>query len=195
MDTRQSEVTRLLATLRSNDRGALDQVFDILYAELREIAVRQRRRWKGNYTLDTSALVHEAYVRLVGQDEVDVEGRAHFYALAARAMRHILCDYARERSAAKRGGNLQRVTVREIAGIAAGGVQFGERDAEVLVALDEALQRLEEQDPRRARVVEARFFGGLSVEETAQALNISPRTVKRDWAVAQAWLHREVGGQ
>ena len=194
MEAKRPEVTRLLATLRSNDKRALNQVFDILYVELSEIAARQRRRWKGNYTLDTSALVHEAYVRLVGQDQIDVDGRAHFYALAARAMRHILCDYARERGAAKRGGALERVTVRQLAGFAAGEARFGERDAEVLVALDEALQRLEEQDPRRARVVEARFFGGLTVEETARALDLSPRTVKRDWAVAQAWLHREIGG-
>ena len=193
METKRPEVTRLLADLRSNDRGALDRVFEILYVELSEIAARQRQRWRGDYTLDTGALVGEAYVRLVGQDEIDVDGREHFYALAARAMRHILCDYARERAAAKRGGNLERVTVRELGGLGAGEVQFGERDAEVLVALDEALQRLEETDPRRARVVEARFFGDLTVEETARALDVSPRTVKRDWAVAQAWLHREIG--
>lgn len=187
-------MTELLARLGDDNRQALDDVFDLVYVELREIAARQRRRWKGNYTLDTSALVHEAYVRLVDQDRIDVEGRGHFYALAARAMRHILCDYARERGAAKRGGKLERVTIREVAGLADGSVDLGHGEAEVLVALDEALRRLEEQYPRRARVVEARFFGGLSVDETAQALGISPRTVKRDWAIAQAWLHRDLGG-
>lgn len=197
MEPKGETVTRLLASLGAegdagSDRRILDRVFEILYAELRQIAGRQRRRWKGNDTLDTSALVHEAWVRLVGQDGIDVDGRAHFHALAARAMRHILCDYARERGAAKRGGRLARATGRELAGLADGQIAFEDRDAEVLVALDEALHRLESEDPRRARVVEARFFGSLSVEETAAALGVSARTVKRDWAVAQAWLHREL---
>lgn len=199
MEPKADTVIRLLESLGAggdagSDRRVLDRVFEILYAELREIAGRQRRRWKGDYTLDTSALVHEAWVRLVGQERIDVEGRAHFHALAARAMRHILCDYARERGAAKRGGRLERVTIRELAGLADGEIAFRDRDAEVLVALDEALHRLENEDPRRARVVEARFFGSLSVEETAAALGVSSRTVKRDWAVAQAWLHRELDG-
>lgn len=187
-------MTRLFDTLREGDRGALDRLFEILYAELCEIAARQRRRWRGNYTLDTRALVHEAYVRLVGQERLDVEGRAHFQALAARAMRHILCDYARERAAGKRGGGLERVTVHELEDLGSSEVAFSDRDAEVLVALDEALRQLEDEAPRRSRVVEARFFGDLTVEETAAALGVSPRTVKRDWAIAQAWLHREIGG-
>ena len=194
MESKRRTVTRLLTSLRAGDRKALDEVFEMLYAELAEVAARQRRRWKGNHTLDTRALVHEAYVRLVGQDGLDVEGRAHLYALAGTAMRHILCDYARDRQALKRGGGLERVTVSELVGLAGNEFTLGDGEAEALVALDEALQRLESVDARRARVVEARFFGGLSVEEAAEALDISPRTVKRDWAVAQAWLHREIGG-
>lgn len=187
----QDTVARLVEKLRGGDRSALDELFRLLYDELKEIAGRQRRRWHGNYTLDTTALLHEAYLKLVGRSSLDVEGRAHFRALSARAMRHILCDYARDRGAKKRGGALERLTPEEL-DVPAGKVEFTERESERLVALDEALHRLEAVDPRQSGVVECRFFGGLTVEETAMALGISPRTVKRDWAVAQAWLHREM---
>jgi len=187
----QNSVTRLLEQLRSGDRSALDELFDLVYDELKEIAGRQRRRWHGNYTLDTTALLHDAYVRLVGRSSLDVESRAHFRALSARAMRHILCDYARDRAAKKRGGGLERITLDELEP-PRGQVQFTERESELLVALDEALNRLESVDPRQSGVVECRFFGGLTIDETATALGISPRTVKRDWAVAQAWLRREM---
>lgn len=187
----QNTVTRLLAELRGGDRSALDELFGLLYEELKEIAGRQRRRWHGNYTLDTTALLHEAYVKLVGRSSLDVESRAHFRALSARAMRHILCDYARDRGAKKRGGPFERLTLDEL-DVPGGKVEFTERESETLVALDEALNRLEAVDSRQSRVVECRFFGGLTVKETAAALGISPRTVKRDWAVAQAWLHREL---
>lgn len=191
MDQTRITVARLLDDLKGGDPAALDELFTLLYAEMREIARRQRARWQGNYTLNTTALVHEAYLKLVDQDRVDVESRAHFHALAARAIRHILCSYARDRGARKRGGGLERLTLDELKlpVEGTGGTDEQWRD---LAALDAALQRLEQVDPRQSRVVECRFFGGLTVEETAIAVDVSPRTVKRDWAMAQAWLHREL---
>jgi RNA polymerase sigma factor (TIGR02999 family) len=189
-DPTQTTVERLLDEIRGGDGAALEELFALLYEELHGLARRQRRRWRGEYTLNTTALVHEAYVKLAGQDRLGVENRAHFSALAARAMRHILCNYARERRTQKRGGGLRLLSL-EHARLAP------ERDlaepSDALVALDDALRRLEQVDPRRARVVECRFFGGLTIEETAAAIGASPRTIKRDWAVAQAWLHRELG--
>jgi len=187
----QETVARLLDGARKGERGAVDELFAILYDELKELARRQRGRWRGDYTLDTTALVHEGYLKLVGQAQVSVESRAHFHALAARAMRHILCDYARERGAQKRGGGLGRLPLDELKGSSV-PVVFSAGDLDTLVALDDALRRLEQLDPRQSEVVECRFFGGLTIEETATAIRVSPRTVKRDWAVAQAWLHREM---
>lgn len=189
---KQETVARLIEELRRGERHAVDQLFAILYDELKELAGRQRRRWQGNYTLNTTALVHEAYVKLVGQSRVEVEGRAHFHALAARAMRHILCDYARDQTTQKRGGHLERLPLEEL-NLLPDQPAFTAAHLHLLVELDAALTRLEEIDPRPAKVVDCRFFGGLTIEETATALEISPRTVKRDWAMAQAWLHREVG--
>lgn len=192
MSTTESAVLRLLDRIRDGDREALDQVFGILYDELRDLARRQRRRWDGVATLNTTALIHEAWVKLAGHDGPDLESRAHFRSLAARAMRHILCDYARFRAAHRRGGRADHLTFEDQW---AGHLDGPARDEpEVLVALDEALRRLERLEPRQAEIVACRFFGGLSVEETAAALDVSPRTVKRDWAFAQAWLHRELSG-
>jgi RNA polymerase sigma factor (TIGR02999 family) len=188
----QQTVTRLLGELGSGAQGAVDQLFAILYDELKDLAGRQRARWRGNHTLNTTALVHEAYVRLVGQSRIEVEGRAHFRALAARAMRHILCDYARDAAAQKRGGHLEKLPFDELLALP-DEAGFSQAQSHTLLALDDALQRLEHIDPRQSRVVECRFFGGLTIDETATALDISPRTVKRDWAMAQAWLHREMG--
>lgn len=190
----QTEVTRLLGEVQDGDRAALDRLFTLVYDELQVLARRQRKRWQGNYTLDTSALVHEAYVKLVDQSRIDVESRAHFHAFAARAMRHILCNYARERSAKKRGGAVERVSLDEMR-LPMQGAAFTIEQSEILAALDDALERLEKVDPRQSKVVECRFFGGMTIVETAAALEISPRTVKRDWAVAQAWLHREIEGR
>ena len=191
MNETQNTVALLLERLRGGDREAVDQLVAMLYDELKELAARQRRRWRGNYTLNTTALVHEAYVKLLGQSRIEVESRAHFHALAARAMRHILCDYARERSARKRGGDVERLPLDEL-GALPDPAALSERQSDTLVALDEALGRLEAIDPRQSKVVECRFFGGLTIEETATAVGVSPRTVKRDWAMAQAWLHREM---
>jgi RNA polymerase sigma factor (TIGR02999 family) len=187
----QETVARLLEGLATGDRDALDELFELVYGELKELAHRQRRRWQGNDTLDTTALVHEAYVKLVGQARIGVGSGAHFRALAAQAMRHILCDYARDRGAQKRGGGLERLPLHEFdAAVDPVGSSLDRWGT--LVELDDALRGLAEVDPRAARVVECRFFGGLSVEDTATAMDISPRTVKRDWAFAQAWLHREL---
>jgi RNA polymerase sigma factor (TIGR02999 family) len=175
--------------LRGGREAAVDELFELLYEELREVAHRQRQRWRGDNTLDTTGLVHEAYLKLMGGSAADVESRAHFLALASRAMRHILCNYARDRRALKRGGASRPLTLDE-AVAATARARAGSEAPETLLALDAALKRLEAADPRRSRVVECRFFGGLTVEETATALGVSPRTVKRDWAVAQAWLHR-----
>ncbi len=188
MNGTQETVRRLLRELRAGDSDALDRLLPLVYRELKDLARRQRRRWQGDYTLNTTALLHEAYMKLVGQERVEVESRAHFRALAARAMRHILCDYARERRANKRGGDLRRLPIEALTAPPAAALT--EERSLALLSLDKALERLEARDPRQARVVECRFFGGLTVEETAGALGVSPRTVKRDWAVAQAWLHR-----
>ena len=190
-DRADSVVARLLGDLAGGDRDAVDELFAILYDELRGLAGRQRARWRGNHTLNTTALVHEAYVRLIGQSRIEVEGRAHFRALAARAMRHILCDYARDAGAQKRGGHLEKLPFEELLALPA-STAFTSAQSQNLIALDEALARLEAIDPRQSRVVECRFFGDLTVEETATALGISPRTVKRDWAKAQEWLRAEL---
>lgn len=189
----RTRVTQLLARLAGGEAAAVDELFALLYDELRLIAHRQRGRWRGDHTLQTTALVHEAFLKLVGQEQIDAESRAHFLALAARAMRHILCNYAREQAAHKRGGDRVRLTLDEAGGDAAPDGATSET-SEPLLTLDEALAKLERIDPRQSRVVECRFFGSLTIEETARALSISPRTVKRDWSMAQAWLHREISG-
>jgi RNA polymerase sigma factor (TIGR02999 family) len=179
--------------VRGGARAALDELYALVYEELHVLARRQRRRWQGNDTINTTALVHEAYVKLVGQRRIDVQSRAHFLALASTAMRHILCNHARAVNARKRGGGLEPLA------LASNDLPFSstaaEEESDTLVALDEALRQLEHIHPRQSRVVECRFFGGLTVDETAAALGIAPRTVKRDWQVAQAWLYREIEGR
>ena len=184
MDT-PDHVASLLEAAREGDAAALDQVFSIVYGELHQMAHSQRRRWEGDYTLDTSALVHEAYLKLVDQTGAQWNNRGHFMAVAAKAMRHILVNYAERRRAAKRGGDMQRVSLDD-------SNPVSEEVAEEVLALHEALERLSGISERQAQVVEARFFAGLPIEETAAALDISPATVKRDWRLASAWLHREM---
>jgi RNA polymerase sigma factor (TIGR02999 family) len=179
------EVTELLAQLGSRGPAALDRLMSILYDELRRIARRQLRGERSDHTLETTALVHEAYVKLVGLDRVNWQNRAHFLAVASRAMRRVLVDYAVTRRARKRGGDLRKMSLE--------GVDPGHaHPVESLVALDTALQRLEQIDARLSRVVECRYFGGMSVEEAAEALQVSPATIKRDWSIARAWLNREL---
>lgn len=181
------EVTRLLAELGRGATGALDRLVPILYNELRQIARRHMRGERLDHTLDTTALVHEAYVKLVGLDRMHWQNRAHFLAVAAQAMRRVLVDYAVGRRAQKRGGARQRVLLEDVP-------PDREQPIETLLALDAALRRLEAVDDRLTRVVECRYFGGMSVEETAQALQVSAATIKRNWSVARAWLNRELRG-
>jgi RNA polymerase sigma factor (TIGR02999 family) len=175
----------------ADNRAALDAVFSDLYPELSELAHRQRLRWDGNHTLSTTVLVHEAYLKLAEQKRIRVEDRPQFIALAARAMRHILINYARDRRALKRGGDESDRSFAAEA-FARTGMTLTEEQAEDLIALHDALEALAQVEPRQSDVVECRFFGGMSVEETAGVLGISARTVKRDWAVAQAWLQRHM---
>jgi len=184
---RRGEVTQLLAELGQGATGVTDRLVHILYDELRQIARRHMRGERLDHTLETTALVHEAYVKLVGLDRMHWQNRAHFLAVAAQAMRRVLVDYAVGRRTQKRGGSRQRVPLEEVS-------PTSEQPLEVLLALDAALRRLEAVDGRLTRVVECRYFGGMSVEETAQALNVSVATIKRDWSVARAWLNRELRG-
>lgn len=188
---RSAEITVFLKAWRDGDDAALDRLTPVVYNELRRLARRYMRRERLGNTLQTTALVNEAFLRLVDVHNVDWRDRAHFFAVSAQIMRRILVDSARARGSEKRGGHAQRVdhsqefNLDEIAATPHG------RDRQ-LVAIDDALQELAKMDPRKARVIELRFFGGLSVDETAEVLKISPQSVMRDWKLAKAWLLREV---
>ncbi len=180
------QVTRLLADWNKGDLAAREALLPLVYAELRRLAASYLRRERPDHTLQPTALVHEAYLRLVEERRVDWKSRSHFFSVAAKLMRRILVDHARARAATKRGGGaLSKVSLTDAV------VMTKERPAELL-ALDEGLTRLASVDPQQGQVVELRVFAGLSVEETSQALGISQATVKRDWAVAKAWLSREI---
>lgn len=187
-------VTRLLREARAGDGAALDRALPLVYDELRRIAGRLRGRGRAAETLNTTALVHEAYVKLAGGGPRDFCDRAHFLAVAATAMRQILIDHARARGAAKRGRGAQPIDLDELEDVLAGDIGFTNTKADALLALDRALDRLAEHSERQMRIVECRFFAGLSIPETGEALAISPATVKRGWAMAQAWLYRELAG-
>ncbi len=178
-------VTQLLLSWRDGNKSALDELLPLVYAELRRLADSQLRNERPGHTLQSTALVHEAYLRLVGQKDAQWQNRAHFFAVAARVIRRILVDHARARSAAKRGLGVAKLSLDE-------ALLVEDKREWELVALDDALNRLAELDEQQSRVVELRFFTGLSVVETAEALGISAATVKRDWATARAWLMREV---
>ncbi|MGH7553797.1 MAG: sigma-70 family RNA polymerase sigma factor [Longimicrobiales bacterium] len=186
----QETITGLLHAVQRGDRAALETLFPLVYEELRVLASAQRRRWHGDLTLNATALVHEAYIKLVAQNGIGAHNRGHFFAVAAKAMRHILCNYARDRQRLKRGGGVQHVTIEEALDVVP--AVAWEEQAEELEALDDALQQLEQISERQSRIVECRFFGGMSIEETAGALELSPATVKRDWTMARAWLYREI---
>lgn len=189
--TSESEVTELLCAIGKGDREALNLLLPLVYDELTLLAHRQRQAWHGDLTLNTTALVHEAYLKLVDQRRLPTESRSHFFSVAARAMRHILCNYARDRRRKKRGGDQQPVAV-EAADAPGARLELTDDQSEMLAELDAALERLESIAERQARVVECRFFGGMSVEDTAAALGVSARSVKRDWSFARAWLKREM---
>jgi len=178
-------VTQLLVRFQAGDSGALDRLLPLVYDELQRLARRHIRKERRNHTLQSTALVHEAYLRLVGQDASAWQTRTQFFAVAANLMRQILVDHARRQKTAKRGGGAYRVTLDE------GLERLPQADLD-LVALDEALNTLAKIDPAKARLVELRFFGGLTIEESAEVLGLSLATVKRHWSLARAWLYREI---
>jgi len=185
--TSPDQVTDLLVAWSEGDKAAYDKLVPLVYDELHRLAHRYMSGERPGHTLQTTALVDEAYLRLVNQ-KVHWQNRSHFFAIAAEVMRRILVDYARQRRFAKRGGAAQRVELDEAV------LMARERSTE-MIALDDALKRLAKFDERKSRVVELRFFGGLSVEETADVLKISVNTIKRDWSTARAWLYKEVNSQ
>jgi RNA polymerase sigma factor (TIGR02999 family) len=187
-------VTGILLRMEAGDRDAVDDLFRAVYDELHLMARRQRRRWSGDPTMNTTALVHEAYVKLVNAERLAAGTRAHFMAIAARAMRQILMNYAKARRTQKRGGRALPLSLEALAEARVPGPTLSPEQADTLLELEDALQRLEALSKRQSRVVECRFFGGMSVPETAAALGTSPATVKRDWALAQAWLFRALRG-
>jgi RNA polymerase sigma factor (TIGR02999 family) len=179
------KVTELLLELSGGNRAVVDELIPFLYSELKRMAAAQLRAERPGHTLQATALVHEAYLKLVDQRQVNWQNRAHFFGVAAQVMRRILLDYAKGRAREKRGGDVQKTSLDE-------ALLVSHDRAYELVEIDQALGRLEALDRRQAQVVEMRFFGGLSVEETAEALGVSEPTVKREWAMARAWLHREL---
>lgn len=183
-----TEATRILDAINKGDSRAADLLLPLVYDELKEIAARRMRQERFDHTLQPTALVHEAYLRLVDQSRFDWKGRAHFLGVAANTIRLILVDHARRANADKRGGDRQRTTLHD--DLAA---EEGRRDVDLL-ALEDALQKLSSLHPRQAKVVELRYFGGLSLEETAHVLDVAQSTVAADWVVAKAWLARELAG-
>ena len=185
MNPSPNDVTQLLVAWKNGDEGARDELMSVVYQELHRLAHHYMKRESAGNTLQTSALVNEAFLKLANQRDVDWRNRAHFFGIAAQMMRRILVDYARSRRYAKRGGGMRPISLEE------GIIVSQERSAE-LVALDEGLERLAEMDPRKSQIVELRFFGGLSIEETAEVLEVSAGTVMRDWTLAKAWLRRDM---
>lgn len=185
MDSSPGDVTELLIELRAGNRDAEAKLIPLVYDELRRLAAHYMRQERPNHTLQPTALVNEAYLRLTAQPQIKWEDRAHFFGVAARLMRRVLMEYARAHGAQKRGALVHKFSLDE-------ANDFSPERSRELIALDDALKGLEQVSPRQSRVVELRFFGGLSIEETAKVLGTSPRTVKRDWNVARAWLHGEL---
>jgi RNA polymerase sigma-70 factor, ECF subfamily len=179
------EVTMLLSALTNGEDGAAAKLIPVVYDELRRLAGSYMRRERVDHTLQATALVNEAYLKLIEQRAVNWQSRAHFFGVAAQLMRRILIDHARGHTREKRGGEQKKVSLDEV-------ILFSEQQADELLAVDDSLNLLEKMDPRQARVVELRFFAGLSVEEAAEALGVSPKTVKRDWSVAKAWLYADL---
>ena len=188
MADKPGDVTQLLRRLNGGNSQAANELVPLIYNELRQLAAACMRREQAGHTLQATALVHEAYLRLMGQRNVQWNDRAHFFAVAATLMRRVLLDYARKRHTAKRGGAPRKATLEE-------GLLIAEEHLEDVLALDQCLTRLAAIDPQQARLVELRFFAGLDVEETAAVMGISTATVKREWSSAKAWLNREITGR
>jgi RNA polymerase sigma factor (TIGR02999 family) len=186
------DITRLLKAWGQGDEGALEQLIPLVYMQLRAQARHYMRGERSGITMQSTALVHEVYLRLTTAEDVDCHDRVHFFALSSQIMRRILIDAARARAASKRGGG--RAPADHASGIDLDQIASADVNASSLCALDDALNDLARIDPRRAKVIELRFFGGLTVEETAEALQVSPQTVMRDWRLARAWLARELAG-
>jgi RNA polymerase sigma-70 factor, ECF subfamily len=185
MTATKEHISTLLAHAQGGKQDKVDQLMQLLYGELRRLAASYLRRERIGHTLQPTALVNEAYLRLVQQDSTDWQNRSHFLAIAARAMRRVLVDHARRGHAAKRGGPLPKLSLEQ-------AIVYSKEQAGELLILDELMESLADLDPQQARIVELRVFGGLTVEETAEVLKISPATIKRDWAMAKAWLAREM---
>ena len=185
MEDTQHEITRLLKEVSDGNSQAINRLLPLVYDQLREMAHRERLRWQGEETLNTTALVHEAYIRLSNGSQLGVESRLHFLRVAAKAMRYILLDHAKAKKRQKRGGDQQRVDFDE-------ALAVSYEEADELIALDEALSRLEKVNPRHSQIIECRFFAGMTIEDTAKALDLSAPTVKRGWQAARAWLFREM---
>jgi RNA polymerase sigma factor (TIGR02999 family) len=187
LEPNPNEVTQLLLAWSEGDKAALNRLMPLVYDELRKLARSYMRREREGQMMQTTALIHEVYLRLIDAEQVRLENRAHFFAAAARLMRQVLVDLARERGSRKRGGAARRVSFDE-------AMAVGKQHDEGLLALDEALSALAQIDPRKSQVVELRFFGGLGVEETAEALRVSVETIHRDWRLARSWLLRRLRG-
>jgi RNA polymerase sigma factor (TIGR02999 family) len=185
MDSGPPTITQLLVEWSNGDQNALDQLTPMVYDEMRRMARTYLRSERADHTLQATALVHEAYLRLIDQHSVSWQNRAHFFGIASQMMRRILVNHALAKAAEKRGGEVQKLSLDE-------AVSFANQREIDLIALDEALKELELLDPQQTRIVELRFFGGLSIEDTAEALRVSPATVKRDWSTAKLWLRRQL---
>ena len=188
METSTGEVTRLLQDCSEGNRDALDKLLPLVYNELRRLAHSYLSHERPDHTLQTTALVHEAYLKLIDQRSVNWQNRAQFFAISAQAMRRILLDNARRHTAAKRGSGGQKISLDEVATLS------GDSANESLIALDLALQKLETIDEAQSKIVELRYFGGLTIEETAEVLKISPSSIQREWTVARAWLYKSITG-
>jgi RNA polymerase sigma factor (TIGR02999 family) len=185
METPPSQVSILLREVEQGDNDAASRLLTVVYAELRRLASHYMRSERLGQSIQPTELVHEAFLRLIGQERIDWQGRAHFFAMAATSMRRILVERARRRLSEKRGGGGEKLPLNE-------ALVFSPEKSGALVALDEALTRLEQFAPRQHRVVELRFFGGLKIEEIAEMESVSPRTIKNDWSLARAWLHKDI---
>jgi RNA polymerase sigma factor (TIGR02999 family) len=186
LESAPEDLTLLLSELNSGNKSVINKIFPVVYNELRKIASAYLYKEYNQRTIQTTELVHETYLKIIGSTNLSMQNRSHFFGIAANAMRQLLVDFARKRNSEKRGGNVTKVSLVD------GKVVFGEFDDKIL-DLDEALKKLALVDERLSKIVELRFFAGLNVEETAQALECSPSTVKREWSLARAWLFRELG--